>query len=175
MAALDRLFKHWPIAAFVVCAAMLAIVHAAESFGGLAPCHLCLKQREVYWVALAVSALAAALAFTPAGDRATRIGSLVLALVFAYGAYLAGFHAGAEWKWWPAPETCSSTGAAVTPDQLKALLLGAARKEPPCDQAAWRLLGLSLAGWNFLASLALVGLSLTAAARSSPARQEAVA
>jgi disulfide bond formation protein DsbB len=165
MAALDRLFKHWPIAAFVISAGMLAVAHGFQTFGGLAPCHLCLKQREVYWAAMGVSAIAVAAGFTRVGAPAPRIASLILAAVFAYGAYLAAFHAGAEWKWWPAPATCSSSGAAVSAADLQALLSGSVKKVPPCDQAPWRLLGLSMAGWNCLASVALVGLSLTAAAR----------
>ena len=172
MAALDRLFKHWPIAAFVISAAMLAIAHGFETFGHLAPCHLCLKQREVYWAALAVSAVAVLAGFTRIGAPAPRIASLILAAVFAYGVYLAAFHAGAEWKWWPAPATCSSTGAVSAAD-LQALLSGAAKKAPACDQAPWRLLGLSMAGWNCLVSVGLVGLSLTAAAR--PGRKESAA
>ena len=35
-----------------------------------------------------------------------------------------------------------------------ARLMQGARIEPPhCDVAAWRMLGLSMAGWNVLASL----------------------
>lgn len=172
MAALDRLFKHWPAAAFVISAAMLAIAHGFQTFGGLAPCHLCLKQREVYWAALAVSAIAVLAGLTRRfGAGAPRLASLILAAVFAYGAYLAAFHAGAEWKWWPAPATCSSAGA-VTAADLQALLSGAARKAPACDQAPWRFLWLSMAGWNCLISVGLVGLSLTAAARKPVAADD---
>jgi disulfide bond formation protein DsbB len=168
MAALDRIFRHWPIFAFAASAAMLAIAHAFQTFGHLAPCHLCLKQREVYWAALAISAIAVIGSLTPFAGPATRIGSLILALAFAYGAYLAGSHAGAEWKWWPAPATCSSSGAGVSAAALKALLMGAAAQAPACDRAPWRLLGLSMAGWNCLASVGLTCLSLTAAARPLP-------
>ena len=53
---------------------------------------------------MAVSAVAALVAgLTPTARAGTRIGCAALALVFAYGAYLAGFHAGAEWHWWTAP------------------------------------------------------------------------
>ena len=50
---LDR----WRMCAVLVSAAMLAIAHGFETFGGLAPCLLCLKQREVYWVALGLAAV----------------------------------------------------------------------------------------------------------------------
>ncbi|HEX3408482.1 MAG TPA: disulfide bond formation protein B [Caulobacteraceae bacterium] len=172
MAALDRLLKHWPIAAFVISAAALAIAHGFQTFGGLAPCHLCLQQRIVYWVAMGVSAIAVPAVFLGFRAPAYRLDSLILAMVFACGAYLAAFHAGAEWKWWPAPATCSSSGVAVTAADLQALLSGSVKKVPPCDQAPWRLLGLSMAGWNCLLSAALVGLSLTAAARPGAKQRE---
>ncbi len=65
---------------------MLAAAHAFESFGGLAPCHLCLKQREAYWAAIAVAAVGMVLAFTPWEGRGRRVVSALLALVFLYGA-----------------------------------------------------------------------------------------
>jgi disulfide bond formation protein DsbB len=48
---------------------------------------------------------------------------------------------------------------------MKAFLAGAATHAPACDRAAWVFLGLSMAGWNVIASLALVGLSVAAALR----------
>jgi disulfide bond formation protein DsbB len=167
MANLDLIFKRWPLVALFVSAAMLAIAHAFQSFGGLAPCHLCLKQREVYWAAMAVAAAGVGAGFLPRRAMATRIVCLILAVIFAYGVYLAAFHAGAEWKWWPAPAGCSSAGP-VSLAQLKALLAGSGAKAPVCDQAPWVFLGLSMAGWNCLASAGLVGFSLTAAMRKDP-------
>ena len=169
MALLDLMFKRWPFVALFVSAAMLAVAHAFQAFG-FAPCHLCLQEREVYWIAIGISVIAIAAELTRYRAPAPRIASLLLACVFAYGTYLAAFHAGAEWKWWPAPVTCSSAGP-VNMDQLKALLAGAKTVQgPACDQAPWVFLGLSMAGWNCLISAALVGLSLTAAARKEPAR-----
>ena len=169
MAVLDLMFKRWPFVALFVSAAMLAVAHAFQAFG-FAPCHLCLQEREVYWIAIGISVIAIAAELTRYRAPAPRIASLLLACVFGYGTYLAAFHAGAEWKWWPAPVTCSSTGP-VNLAQLKALLAGAKTMQgPACDQAPWVFLGLSMAGWNCLISAALVGLSLTAAARKEPAR-----
>lgn len=165
-ALVDPILKRWPIFALAISALMLAIAHAFETFGHLPPCHLCLQQREVYWVALGVAGIGvlAMLARLPAVSP--RIDSLVLALVFAVGAYLAGFHAGAEWKWWPAPVTCASGAGGVSLADVKALLAGHGVRSPPCDQPAWIFLGLSMAGWNFLVSLGLVLASLAAAART---------
>ena len=52
------ILRHWPALAFVTSAAMLAIAHAFETLGHLAPCTLCLYERQVYWLALPVAALA---------------------------------------------------------------------------------------------------------------------
>jgi disulfide bond formation protein DsbB len=165
MTAPDALTRRWPPIAFLASAAMLAIAHGFQTFGHLAPCHLCLQQRQVYWAALVPAGLGTVVLFTPFSGPGRRIAGAVLALIFAYGAYLAGFHAGAEWKWWPAPETCASTGAHVTLKDLAALMGGASAPPPPCDQAAWRLFGLSMAGYNFLVSLGLTGLSAFSALR----------
>jgi len=169
MSALDPLLKRWPLAALIVSAAMLAVAHGFQTFGHLPPCHLCLKQREVYWWAMAIAAVSAVVQQVRPAAPTPRIASLILAAVFAYGAYLAGFHAGAEWKWWPTPVTCASTGP-VGMAQLKALLAGAGAKAPACDVAPWRLFGLSMAGWNCLISAGLVLLSLAAALRKESQR-----
>ncbi len=168
MSALDPILKRWPIFALLASAAMLAIAHGFQTFGGLAPCHLCLKQREVYWAALPISAAAAASLFTPYAGPGRRIGGALLALTFLYGAYLAGFHAGAEWKWWPAPETCSG-GAKASLQGVMALMRGTAGATPACDKPAWVFLGISMAGWNFVASIGLAGLSLASIFRPKDA------
>jgi disulfide bond formation protein DsbB len=153
--------KFWPLAGACASAAMLAIAHAFETFGGLAPCTLCLYQREVYWIALAAGMIGFALGYVRL-RWAPRATDAVLALVFLAGAAIAAYHAGAEWKWWPGPTTCSG-GGSVSAAGLSDFLNGAHYAPPRCDQAAWRMLGLSMAGWNVLISLGLVCLSLAAA------------
>ena len=168
MASLFRLvLRHWPLAALLASALMLAIAHAFERFGGLAPCTLCLRQREAYWVAMAVAAIAIGVRFTPLRGRLGWIMTALLGLVFLYGAGLAAYHAGVEWKWWPGPTACATGGGGggTTTADLQALLQGAKQTAPACDKAAWVFLGLSMAGWNVLISLGLAGLSMTAALR----------
>ena len=64
----------------------------------------------------------------------------------------------------PRPTTCASTGAGVSAAALANLLHGAKVSAPHCDEAAWRFLGLSMAGWNVLISLKLAVYSLLFAA-----------
>jgi disulfide bond formation protein DsbB len=169
MTAVSYVLKRWPLFALAISAAMLAAAHAFQTFGGLAPCHLCLKQREAYWAAMAVAAVAAVVGLVRAYPPTPRIASLVLAAIFAYGTYLAVFHAGAEWHWWAAPATCSSSGP-VSAEALRALMAGGGVRQPACDVAPWRLLGLSMAGWNGLVSAGLVVVSMAAALRKEPAK-----
>ena len=157
---LDR----WRFFALLASAAMLAIAHAFETFGHMAPCELCLKQRTVYWVAGAVAAGAMVLVRLPGGARFRELTCWLLGLVFLVGAGIAAYHAGVEWKFWPGPQSCTGVGA-VTVDDLKALLNGSGVKGPRCDQPAWVFLGISMAGWNALSSLVLVAFSVAAARR----------
>lgn len=163
----------WRLCALVASAAMLATAHAFETFGGYPPCTLCLRQREVYWWAGGV-ALAAMVIVRLRADRRLRAASCwILGLIFLFGAGLAAYHAGAEWKFWPGPATCASAGAgssSVDVQAMSALLQGAKIKPPACDQALWHFLGLSMAGWNVLISLALAGLSAAAALRERAQR-----
>jgi disulfide bond formation protein DsbB len=160
---LNLLLRVWPVWALLISAAMLAIAHAFQTFGGLEPCTLCLQQRDVYWTALAVAAVALIAARTPARGWFSPLFRLLLVGVFAAGAAIAARHAGAEWKWWPGPQTCSGGGGgAVSAADLARLMNGAKISAPRCDEAAWRFLGLSMAGWNFLISVGLAALSFLA-------------
>ena len=141
---------------------MLAVAHAFETFGHLAPCELCLRQREVYWVAATVAGLGVAAGFTPVGAPASRLADVLLTAAFLVGAVVAGYHAGAEWKWWPGPAACSGGATHVDPAALDALLHGARMPMPACDKPAWVFLGLSMAGWNVLVSLGLAAASAAA-------------
>src|SRR6059058_2376568 len=148
MPRVDTLWRHWPWVALLASLAMLAIAHAFETYGRLAPCELCLKEREVYWVAAAI-----ALAGGLAGLRWLRAGRLacaVLALVFLGCAGLAAYHAGAEWKFWPGPASCTGGHVQVSAADLARLLRGGPIAAPACDKAAWVFLGVSIAGWNAL-------------------------
>jgi disulfide bond formation protein DsbB len=161
---LRPILDRWRFFALLASAAMLAVAHAFQTFGGLAPCELCLKQRTVYWVAGAVAAVAMILVRLPGGPRLREASCWLLALIFLAGVGVAGYHAGVEWKFWPGPASCSG-GGTVTAAALKDLLNGVGQKMPACDKPAWVLAGISMAGWNTVASLILAALSAAAAVR----------
>lgn len=167
---LDPILARWRLAALVASLSMLAIAHAFETFGGLAPCTLCLRAREVYWVAAGVALAGYLVVRLPQGGRWKAAFNGALALIFAVGVGVAVYHAGAEWKFWPGPTACASGGGGVSAADMNALLQGAKIKPPACDEAAWVFLGLSMAGWNGLVSLGLTALSVLAVLRERKAR-----
>ena len=161
----------WPWLAAGFAAAMLAGAHVFQRLG-YAPCNLCLRQREVYWLLLAVFG-----AWTLAGlvrprlrsPEASRLVTAMLAGLFAISAVVAAFHAGVEWKWWPGPESCSGAAGAVSLDALSGVISGErAVRAPACDEAAWIFLGLSMAGWNAVLSTVMAAASVVVIARSRP-------
>lgn len=158
MAALSN--RNWPAIALIVSAAMLAAAHAFQA-AGYQPCALCLRQREVYWVAIGVAAFAIVAARLR--PSLTWLGPALLGVVFLIGMGVAIYHAGAEWKFWPGPATCAG---AVGSFDGKSILdaLDKPMHPPSCEDAAWRLAGISMAGYNAVISMLLAGLSFTAAA-----------
>lgn len=153
----------WPVAALAISVAMLATAHGFERFADLAPCALCLRQREVYWgaIALAVAAVAAS-RWRPA-PAATRAFEALLGVAFLTGAVLAFYHVGVEHKWWLGPRECAA--GPVNLDAFDPSALGGAMTVVRCDVVAWSFLGLSMAGWNVLVSLGLAAASFWLALR----------
>lgn len=147
-----------------VSAALLAAAHISEQVFGLAPCVLCLDQREAHWAALGVAAggLIAARFFKAQLGASAAVGAA--ALVYAVSAGLAFFHTGVEYGFWPGPALCSGGGAAatLTVDAISAALDGPV-SAPACDDVQWSLLGISMAGYNMLISAGLFALTLAAA------------
>jgi disulfide bond formation protein DsbB len=137
---------------------------------GLAPCPLCLEQRIPYYIAVPLAVLVG-IAAGRGAPRSVLLGGLaVLALVWLWSAYLGAYHAGVEWKWWAGPQDCAvAPGGLGTAGGL--LQQMQQTRVVPCDEAAWRFLGLSLAAWNVLISLALAAIAvwgMVAAGRRAP-------
>ena len=134
-------------------AALIAGAFGFEFFG-IKPCPLCLEQRLPWYVMIVLGGaiFGAGRANAP---RAALIALYAVALgLMIVSVYLAGFHAGVEYKWWPGPQTCTSGSLPKTID-----LNNLANDVVFCDKVAWSLFGISLAGFNFLFSLVGVGLA----------------
>ena len=166
MKLIDLIGRWWTAFAFLAAGFMLAAAHWFERVEGLAPCPMCLKQREVYWLALAIALSATLWALLSRSKGTPRVAAFLLFGVFTAGAIVAGFHAGGELKWWALPATCGGAPSGpVSIDDIAAALSGAPVRIPRCDVVAWKWLGVSMAGWNAIISAVLALLSLVASMR----------
>jgi disulfide bond formation protein DsbB len=121
---------------------LLVGVYVAQFGFGLAPCEMCWWQRYAHFAAL-VLALAGWL--KPSQWWATALAGLAIAVSAGIGL----FHAGVEYHWWQGLTRCSTDLFAGGGDPLDAIMNAPLVR---CDAAPWSLLGISLAGWNFLVS-----------------------
>ena len=150
-------------AGFVLIASAIVLGSALMSqyWGGLAPCELCLLQRWPWAAAILVALVALAAGSRPALPWV----ALVLALVFALSVAFAFYHVGVEQKWFAGPSACTvSGGGALTLEEMKRQILGTA--PVLCDRVQWSLFGVSLAGWNLLASLGMAAICAVVFART---------
>lgn len=130
-----------------------------EHIGGYIPCALCLLERLPYYYGIPVAALAAVSAALNGPVWLTRGLLLIVGIMMLVGAGMGVYHAGAEWGFWEGPSTCATSAQGVT--QSAGDLLGDldAKMPPSCTEASLRVLGLSFAGWNVIASLLFAAIA----------------
>lgn len=153
---ISRLRSVWPVLTLIASGALLAGAHAFERFGGLAPCPLCLMQRDWHWGVVGASVLALILQRTP--FNRPRLAAIVLGLILLGSFARAAFHVGVE-------EGIFTYVCAAAPVDLDNLSfdVNAPLEVPNCDNPAWTLWGISMAGYNALISLALALASFAVA------------
>jgi disulfide bond formation protein DsbB len=150
--------KYGPLVLFAGSGALLLGALAFQYLGGLEPCPLCLWQRVPHDAVLVF----AGLAFFLPSARATVVLMALAAAALAAGVALAAFHSGVEFGWWEGLASCqgqSDFSGDLSLEQLRQM----AEEEPPvpCDQVPWSLFGISLAGYNFIFTLALFGYAVS--------------
>lgn len=130
--------------ALLLPAALLGGAYASQIWGGLFPCEMCWWQRYPHFAALAFALLAL--------FAVKRTGMVTLAaLCLIASGLIGGFHAGVEYGWWEGLTSCTSTIKGTGEDLLKSIMNAPIVR---CDVAPWNLFGISLAGYNFLISIA---------------------
>jgi disulfide bond formation protein DsbB len=137
--------------------ALLAGAYLFEALG-YPPCPLCWWQRYPHVAAVAIGVLALAIR----GPVLPILGSIAASATVLVGIY----HTGVERDWWEGPSSCTGGGDLGGLSGADLLSTDAPRVVM-CDQVSWELLGLSMASWNALASLALMILWILAARRSA--------
>lgn len=157
-------FKNSILLSLVFSVGMLVAVFVFQFGLNLQPCVLCVYQRWPY-VAVIVLSLAAI-------SLARKLGSTVfhylIALSFAVTAGIGGFHVGVEQGWWEGTSECvADTSNTVSIDQLKAQIMSAPLSK--CNEVAWELFGISMAGYNMLFAAAMALFMIIAASRNKNA------
>lgn len=164
-----RSSPHLETAVFLLLA-MIVTVGSALGFqyiGGYLPCKLCLEQRFPYYAGIPLMALAVLAAAFRWPAALTRMLLALGGILMLIGLGLAVFHSGVEWKFWPGPTDCTAVSMSITTNAGNLLNDMNAIHPPACDTAALRVLGLSFAGWNAVASLILALIAFRGAKKAA--------
>ncbi|WP_438753414.1 disulfide bond formation protein B [Pararhizobium sp. O133] len=138
---------------------------AFEHIGGYIPCALCLMQRTPYYWGIPIGILAVVSSVVKLPVRLTRFLLAVIAILMLVGAGIGIYHAGVEWHFWEGPATCATTAQGVSSNVGDLLGDLDSKHGPSCTDAALRVLGLSFAGWNVIASVILAGIAVRGAGK----------
>lgn len=131
--------------ALAVPALLLVGAYVSEYGFGLYPCEMCWWQRWPHFGALGFAVLAYVIA-------PFRLWTVFAGLAILTSGAIGGFHAGVEYGWWQGITSC----ARIVSSDAGTSALDAIMNTPmiSCNEAQWRLMGISLAGFNFLFSVA---------------------
>jgi disulfide bond formation protein DsbB len=146
------------LAVFALSAATLCGAWFFEFVLKIPPCPLCLEERIPYHVVIPLSLLVAIAAIVRAPPKLLIVGFIAIVVAVLCNVVLGTYHAGVEWHFWAGPTDCTGpltdlkTGGSII-NQLQSIHV------VRCDEAAWRFLGISLAGYNVLISLALAAIA----------------
>jgi len=142
----------WILLAIGGSAGLLLGAFAFQYLGGLAPCKMCIWQRWPHGLAIVIGLIA-----WRAGIFAW-LGGLVVAV----GAGIGFYHAGVETGLFSGPDSCTSGPIGnQSAEELLASILNTPLVR--CDEIAWSLFGISMAGWNAVLSVVLVVFWIKAA------------
>ena len=125
----------------------------------LPPCELCLEERLPYHIVIPLSLLLMVAALAGAPRKILTVGFAAVLVAVLCGAALGTYHAGVEWHFWAGPTACTGSlsnlnaGGSIL-GQLNSINI------VRCDEAAWRFLGVSLAGYNVLISLVMAAIAV---------------
>ena len=131
---------------FLISSSMLLSAFYLEYFHDAFPCDLCITQR--WFHALIISYSLIAIFIHEKKFLANEFILIGLSITWIASSVAGLYHFGIEMNFWSGPDECSSS-IDFSKDLLKYLL----NKSPiKCDEIMFKILDLSLAGWNALMS-----------------------
>jgi disulfide bond formation protein DsbB len=141
--------------------AALCIAWLVQYGFGYAPCELCTWTRYAYWGVIVVGLVSMWFSRRPKA-RKFWLNLTGLALLVVLGVSV--FQVGVEQGWWRGTDACVGVSTVgMTAEQM----LDAINNAPVtrCDQPAFHILGISMAGYNIIYVLMLIWLTLWAASK----------
>jgi disulfide bond formation protein DsbB len=154
------------LAVLIIAAATIAGAWFFQLVLEILPCPMCLEQRYVYYFAIPFAALLAFAAARGAPRSVLLAGLAILALATLGNAVFGAYHAGVEWGFWKGPTDC--TGPVVNFGKAGSLFDQLDKvKVIRCDEVQFRLLGISLAGYNALISLLMTAIAAWGMAKTA--------
>jgi disulfide bond formation protein DsbB len=153
-----------PAAAAAAAIAVLGVLTMAGFFYfqyvlGYPPCPLCLEQRYAFYISVPLAAMILLGLSVGSSRKVLMLALFAIAAAMLWNAGLGVYHSGVEWHWWPGPQDCSGAVPNFNSGGSLVDLINRTRVVR-CDEAAWRFLGLSLAGYNVLVSLAIAAIAI---------------
>ena len=129
--------------------ALLAGAYGFEHIGGLFPCEMCWWQRWAHMAALgfALVALAAARRLPDRGRSFVWLAALAILVSGGIGVY----HAGVEAGIFEGFTQCTAIDAGGSTAEVLERIMAAPMVR--CDEVAWSMWGISMAGWNAILSI----------------------
>lgn len=156
---ISNIINSWPVLTTFLLALSAAVIVGSAwifEFSGYQPCQMCLWQRIPYYITIPLLFFSsAAIALNIFSKRTLSFAIFGIGIIFVISVALAAYHSGVEWGFWPGPSSCGVSTAFPTIAAKDLLAAISDIKPPSCDEAAGRFLGLSFAGWNFVASVML--------------------
>lgn len=158
---MENLYRQGLWVALIASIAALSTAFTSQYVFDLWPCVLCLYQRWPY-VAVIIIAIIGLMVRRRTGDGLFLV---LCAIGFAVTASIGGYHVGVEQGWWEGSAECvGDTSKAMNLKDLKAQIMSAPVVR--CDDIAWSMFGISMAGYNAIAATVLAVFSLVAALKS---------
>jgi disulfide bond formation protein DsbB len=136
-----------------------------ETVMRLAPCKLCLEQRQPHYAAMIIGFGSLYAKRLPSAPMMVLTGLLALAGLMLWSTGLGAYHAGVEWGIFAGPNDCAGQPTTALPGVRDFVTQLGNTRVVSCTEAAWRFLGLSLAGWNAVFSALLAALAIAGVIR----------
>ncbi len=139
------LYRQSLLLSFLASVGALGGALVSQYFFSLQPCVLCVYQRWPY-VAVIILALAG---LALAKKLGVCVFQLLIATGFAVTSGIGMFHVGVEQGWWKGTSECvADTAKTLSLDELRSQIMSAPLVK--CNEIAWELFGISMAGYNVL-------------------------